>query len=394
MTTEPQETLENEPGAGPELAPPASVRSLVEQMVAAGEWPEPTLLEQIVAAGQSAVEPLREVLKSRPRGWPEEASICHAAGLLSVIQPASALPDLCVLARFYKNDTTTSMGNALAAYGRPGLDALIELIRDPSVSGYQRESLIESGLRAAGSDPELRARLAEAVREVFARVVDEARQAEAFQDELLAEPLSEDTSLEELDEEEFKQLERKSKSDSEDLEDLIDSGDDDELDGELDEEGIRHLEDSNNEIAPDEALEHLAMDLAVLADSQGRELVVSAAEEGLIHDGELFPEVVGDVFEAGGEIYESAPPWLEDYKQSLVEQRESDARLARMPQVEFPSVASYPSFERMPGASEPPPVQPVEPFRNAAARIGRNDPCWCGSGKKYKKCHLGKDTPK
>jgi uncharacterized protein YecA (UPF0149 family) len=23
--------------------------------------------------------------------------------------------------------------------------------------------------------------------------------------------------------------------------------------------------------------------------------------------------------------------------------------------------------------------------------IGRNDPCWCGSGKKYKKCHLGSD---
>ena len=23
--------------------------------------------------------------------------------------------------------------------------------------------------------------------------------------------------------------------------------------------------------------------------------------------------------------------------------------------------------------------------------IGRNDPCHCGSGKKYKQCHLGKD---
>jgi len=23
----------------------------------------------------------------------------------------------------------------------------------------------------------------------------------------------------------------------------------------------------------------------------------------------------------------------------------------------------------------------------AAAKIGRNDPCWCGSGQKYKKCH-------
>lgn len=22
------------------------------------------------------------------------------------------------------------------------------------------------------------------------------------------------------------------------------------------------------------------------------------------------------------------------------------------------------------------------------ARPGRNEPCWCGSGKKYKKCHL------
>jgi len=24
-------------------------------------------------------------------------------------------------------------------------------------------------------------------------------------------------------------------------------------------------------------------------------------------------------------------------------------------------------------------------------RLGRNDPCWCGSGKKYKKCHLEAD---
>ena len=23
--------------------------------------------------------------------------------------------------------------------------------------------------------------------------------------------------------------------------------------------------------------------------------------------------------------------------------------------------------------------------------IGRNDPCWCGSGKKYKKCHMAED---
>jgi len=32
----------------------------------------------------------------------------------------------------------------------------------------------------------------------------------------------------------------------------------------------------------------------------------------------------------------------------------------------------------------------------AAAREkpGRNDPCWCGSGKKYKKCHSAEDDRK
>ena len=32
-----------------------------------------------------------------------------------------------------------------------------------------------------------------------------------------------------------------------------------------------------------------------------------------------------------------------------------------------------------------------EPIRNAQAKIGRNDPCWCGSGKKYKHCHYRSD---
>ncbi len=30
---------------------------------------------------------------------------------------------------------------------------------------------------------------------------------------------------------------------------------------------------------------------------------------------------------------------------------------------------------------------PVAPFRRSDVKQGRNDPCPCGSGKKYKKCH-------
>jgi preprotein translocase subunit SecA len=27
------------------------------------------------------------------------------------------------------------------------------------------------------------------------------------------------------------------------------------------------------------------------------------------------------------------------------------------------------------------------PVTNTGKKLGRNDPCWCGSGKKFKKCH-------
>jgi uncharacterized protein YecA (UPF0149 family) len=29
-----------------------------------------------------------------------------------------------------------------------------------------------------------------------------------------------------------------------------------------------------------------------------------------------------------------------------------------------------------------------------ARDVGRNEQCWCGSGKKYKKCHLAEDEKK
>jgi preprotein translocase subunit SecA len=32
----------------------------------------------------------------------------------------------------------------------------------------------------------------------------------------------------------------------------------------------------------------------------------------------------------------------------------------------------------------------VEPIRNRGPKVGRNDPCPCGSGKKFKNCHMKK----
>src|SRR5262249_35658329 len=33
-----------------------------------------------------------------------------------------------------------------------------------------------------------------------------------------------------------------------------------------------------------------------------------------------------------------------------------------------------------------------EPIRNRGERVGRNDPCPCGSGEKYKHCHMREET--
>jgi uncharacterized protein YecA (UPF0149 family) len=35
-------------------------------------------------------------------------------------------------------------------------------------------------------------------------------------------------------------------------------------------------------------------------------------------------------------------------------------------------------------------TEPVDTYVNPNRHVGRNDPCPCGSGKKYKKCCLGK----
>ncbi|MDJ0700078.1 MAG: preprotein translocase subunit SecA [Woeseiaceae bacterium] len=44
--------------------------------------------------------------------------------------------------------------------------------------------------------------------------------------------------------------------------------------------------------------------------------------------------------------------------------------------------------EQRPGGQPPPkPVEPVAPFVREGRKVGRNEPCPCGSGKKYKQCH-------
>lgn len=55
-----------------------------------------------------------------------------------------------------------------------------------------------------------------------------------------------------------------------------------------------------------------------------------------------------------------------------------------------PAEAEPQQYQESAGTGQPEPGAPdkaVEPIKNMLPKVGRNDPCPCGSGKKYKKCH-------
>jgi preprotein translocase subunit SecA len=67
------------------------------------------------------------------------------------------------------------------------------------------------------------------------------------------------------------------------------------------------------------------------------------------------------------------------------EELERQARLERMMQfqhAEAPSITAG-----APPAEEPESLEPSAPFQREVRKIGRNEPCPCGSGRKFKQCH-------
>lgn len=118
----------------------------------------------------------------------------------------------------------------------------------------------------------------------------------------------------------------------------------------------------------------LVYQLSRMADPQARELIHTAFEENAVEEGIIDQEFVASLYRKGGEVDQPDPEtWIEDYGHSyerhLAEVRRYEARQRTSTSDEATTTST---------ATEHP-------------DLGRNDPCWCGSGKKYKHCHLRKD---
>jgi hypothetical protein len=159
-----------QPGAEPapaavETAPDA--QTLVDRMLAAGDWPEPALLDEIIAAGDAAVAPLIAVLRTKPHGWPQEGCLEQAMGLLSTLRHPDAIPELIEVIRRYPMETGESAALALSSFGAIAFEPVFDFCRDPAVTGYSRTHGVSAAFNTAGDDSARRARLAQFV--AFAR---------------------------------------------------------------------------------------------------------------------------------------------------------------------------------------------------------------------------------
>jgi preprotein translocase subunit SecA len=66
-----------------------------------------------------------------------------------------------------------------------------------------------------------------------------------------------------------------------------------------------------------------------------------------------------------------------------VQQRQPRPMMESRPDVTGNAVAATAATAAASGGAARPATSPAK----AGPKLGRNDPCWCGSGKKYKRCH-------
>ncbi len=79
-------------------------------------------------------------------------------------------------------------------------------------------------------------------------------------------------------------------------------------------------------------------------------------------------------------------------REDLIERAKNS--LAQLSQGVIPEFGPPVTGSSRPGSSYPSqPQSPAGPAPSAAAKVGRNEPCPCGSGKKYKHCHGQPDKP-
>ena len=250
-------------GAETEIATeqiPLDPQTLVDQVVAAGEWPEPALLEKLIAAGEPAVAPLIAFLRTYPRDLPAEYSLDHAMRVLTALRSPDAIPELIEIIRRYDEDLGEVAARYLGSFGPIAFEPAMEVCRDSEVTGDSNANARAAAIRAAGKDPTLRARIADLMRPMLVGAMEKLRQP--------------------------RQAPAKTEA---------------------------HEPDLYGELL------FLVNDLSALADPQARDLIRTAFSEDLVDTFFLDEAVVERRYKQGGDSLPESPNWLDDYRKRYEE---------------------------------------------------------------------------
>jgi hypothetical protein len=119
----------------------------------------------------------------------------------------------------------------------------------------------------------------------------------------------------------------------------------------------------------------LVMDLAQLADAEVRDLIDAAFKADIVDPMMIEPQDVERIYRKGGVTFVPDPhAWLERYRHHYQEHLAWERRRQR--------------------EAQRPKPRPVRASQRQRPKVERNDPCWCGSSKKYKHCHMRQDQGK
>jgi preprotein translocase subunit SecA len=73
------------------------------------------------------------------------------------------------------------------------------------------------------------------------------------------------------------------------------------------------------------------------------------------------------------------------YRATIVQRPEERTTRVTFQKADAGEASTQPTADGQPQGQPQPPAKPA-PFRRQGARVKRNDPCPCGSGKKFKNC--------
>jgi SEC-C motif/Protein of unknown function (DUF1186) len=331
-----------------------STETLVEAQVKSFDWPDAALLREILARGADAVPQLHQVLKDDDDGLYHSDFACKLLTTLYVEQhieaAALAIPDMVRFFRITESDWLDFLCSYLAAFGARVIDPLLEIGADPTLTWYQRGAALDAAVAAAGQSAEAREQVLVNMRTQLADLVAQGQADDA--EPVVATLISQ---LADMRDDVSRGLVERAFELNLPATYFISKEDYDKRfsEGQIDSEpfNVNWLDTYSDEY------------------------------ESAVYDPEmdyLFSDIdFDDEAEAGDDDFDTEAFSAEQLKEldSLLNALKIQRRIEAVREQPF-------------NISEP--IAPIAASRKSA-KPGRNDPCWCGSGKKYKHCHMRAD---